>query len=651
MTKRLTYTLFFTFSLVFLAHHSSAQQTLTWMDLVQVSISGDTITKSSSGTDWTAGAASEERLDYLTDGWIETIVNETNLHRAIGLSEQNIDAGLNTIDFMFLLLANGNIQIRENNTVISQNTPYQTGDTLRIERLGGDILYKKNGTTIYTSTQTSVLPLIVDLSLRDQGASLIKISSSLSFLDPTSQPPPIQQSISWKDTVGVTFMDNKIIRTAAGTEWTAGAASVEKLDYLTDGWVETVIHENYTQRAIGLSEQNIDAGLNTIDFMFLPLAIGNLQIRENNSVISQNILYQTGDTLRIERLGGNILYKKNGIILYTSTQISTSPLIVDLSMRDRGSSLMSISTSSSFINHNNTQPLPVEQSINWTDTVDVTFIGDKIIKSASNTDWTTGAASVERLEYLEDGWLETIVNETYTQRAFGLSEFNLDAGLNTIDFMLLLLSNGYLQVRENNTIISQNTPYSSGDTLRIERLGSNILYKKNGSIIYTSTQTSTSPLLADLSFRDYGASLMSLSTSSSFFNNDNDTNNGQWGKLGNTLYHLDSVTIGTDIPIEGHLLSVKGKIAAQGVKVTLDGWADFVFKNEYDLMSIKELQVFIEKYGHLPDVPKTSEVLSQGINLGEMNKLLLQKIEELTLHLIQQNKRIEKLESEIKKKN
>lgn len=91
-------------------------------------------------------------------------------------------------------------------------------------------------------------------------------------------------------------------------------------------------------------------------------------------------------------------------------------------------------------------------------------------------------------------------------------------------------------------------------------------------------------------------------------------------------------------------LSVNGKVRASEVKV-YTGWADFVFKKEYDLPTLEEVEKHIKAKGHLQDIPNAKEVKENGVFLGEMNSKLLQKIEELTLYTIQQEKRINSLES------
>jgi hypothetical protein len=107
-----------------------------------------------------------------------------------------------------------------------------------------------------------------------------------------------------------------------------------------------------------------------------------------------------------------------------------------------------------------------------------------------------------------------------------------------------------------------------------------------------------------------------------------------------------NVGIGTTSPI--YKLSVKGTIGCGEVKVeNVTTWADFVFEPDYNLMSLKELETFIQANKHLPEIPTTAEVQENGISVGEMNAKLLQKIEELTLYVIDQNDKMEQFQNEL----
>ncbi len=99
-----------------------------------------------------------------------------------------------------------------------------------------------------------------------------------------------------------------------------------------------------------------------------------------------------------------------------------------------------------------------------------------------------------------------------------------------------------------------------------------------------------------------------------------------------------NIGIGTTTP--DNKLDVKGTIRAEEVKVET-GWADYVFHEDYELKSLSEVSTYIEENHHLPGIPTAEEVAENGIKLGEMNAKLLEKVEELTLYLIEQNEKIE----------
>ena len=92
-----------------------------------------------------------------------------------------------------------------------------------------------------------------------------------------------------------------------------------------------------------------------------------------------------------------------------------------------------------------------------------------------------------------------------------------------------------------------------------------------------------------------------------------------------------------------YTLAVNGVIGSKGVRVENGSWADYVFKEDYKLMPIEEVEEFISSNGHLPDVPSEKEVLKNGTDVAKMDEILLRKIEELTLYIIEQQKQINSL--------
>lgn len=99
---------------------------------------------------------------------------------------------------------------------------------------------------------------------------------------------------------------------------------------------------------------------------------------------------------------------------------------------------------------------------------------------------------------------------------------------------------------------------------------------------------------------------------------------------------------------EDYVLAVNGGVLTDEVFIkNVDEWFDHVFAKDYKLMSLYDLHCYVNNYGHLPEVPAETEVLEEGYNMGEMQGLLLKKIEELTLYTIEQQQQIERLEQRI----
>ena len=107
----------------------------------------------------------------------------------------------------------------------------------------------------------------------------------------------------------------------------------------------------------------------------------------------------------------------------------------------------------------------------------------------------------------------------------------------------------------------------------------------------------------------------------------------------------NNVGIGTLDP-QGYKLAVNGTIRAKEIKVDSD-WADFVFKKDYKLPTLGEVKKHIAEKGTLPGIPSESDVKANGVSLGEVNALLLQKIEELTLYVIKQQEEINELKEQL----
>lgn len=118
---------------------------------------------------------------------------------------------------------------------------------------------------------------------------------------------------------------------------------------------------------------------------------------------------------------------------------------------------------------------------------------------------------------------------------------------------------------------------------------------------------------------------------------------------GSNVTIAGTVQIGANKPVSStytpFALSVDGNIVARKVMVETSDWADYVFDKSYKLKSLSDVEAYISQNKHLPNVPSECEAIDNGQDIGEMNKVLLQKVEELTLYLIQQQKEIDALKN------
>jgi hypothetical protein len=174
---------------------------------------------------------------------------------------------------------------------------------------------------------------------------------------------------------------------------------------------------------------------------------------------------------------------------------------------------------------------------------------------------------------------------------------------------------------QSHLILSNNSTLSGSSAGSITWMAKNAQFNKG--MAYVGAQ------LADDATNDARARLLFA------------TSNGAQPMVRMIIDPVGNVGIGTFNPEDK--LTVNGRIKANEIRVNGQQIPDYVFEPHYRNLSLSELEAYIKKYKHLPEIPSAREAEKNGIELGEMNKILLKKIEELTLHLIEQDKEIKAL--------
>ncbi len=124
------------------------------------------------------------------------------------------------------------------------------------------------------------------------------------------------------------------------------------------------------------------------------------------------------------------------------------------------------------------------------------------------------------------------------------------------------------------------------------------------------------------------------------FMNSMDSSNSLGGfnftdNAGASVMKITDMKVGIGTVTPQNALDVNGTIRSKEIIVETN-WSDFVFENDYKLRPLAEVSTFISEHGHLPDVPSAETVQSQGLSVGESQAIMMQKIEEMTLYIIQQ---------------
>ena len=180
---------------------------------------------------------------------------------------------------------------------------------------------------------------------------------------------------------------------------------------------------------------------------------------------------------------------------------------------------------------------------------------------------------------------------------------------------------------------AQTNLFPSSGNVRINTSNSDANLTSNGTLLVSGGSANLDPNNSNSGFNNLansGKLLIGWNRSAGEGETDFISNKGPGSTGGFSFYDYSNTGVMTNLM----RITPDGKVRIKEVKVETANWPDYVFNPTYKLLSLQQTQTFIQQNGHLPDMPSAAEIEKNGQNLGELNAKLLQKIEELTLHLI-----------------
>ncbi len=317
-----------------LAQSTAAAQTVTWINLVNVTAYGNSVTKTT-GCDgcFDAGAISQQKITA-GDGYTEFTAGANGPLRIAGLTQSFAISNPATIAWGVRF--QGNVaEVREGGTY-KADTSFAAGDVFRVAVQSSVVRYSKNGTVFYTSQMAPAYPLVLAAALANQSAvvsnSMISGAAPSGTSDSSASRPSSSGSgsvtsanVAWSNPVNVTASGNSITKTTGCDGCSdAGAVSQQQITG-ANGYAQ------FTADASGLLRL---AGLTSSFSLTNPASITfGIRLQGNFAEVRESGAYRTdvtvaaGDVFRISVQAGVVSYSKNGTVFYTSGQAASAPLV------------------------------------------------------------------------------------------------------------------------------------------------------------------------------------------------------------------------------------------------------------------------------------------------------------------------------------
>jgi hypothetical protein len=445
-----------------------------WTNSVGVLTDLNSLTKNAPTQFGNAGAVSTESL--AGDGFAEFSTAENNTTKVAGLSNGDSDQSRGDIDFGIYLLESGSVQVIESGIIRGTVGTYGANDTFRVQTDKGTVTYWQNDALLYTSAVAPIFPLLFDTALATDGATITEMVVIETY---------------WANVAGVKASIGALEKTVADGFNNSGASTSAEIN--GDGYAEFSTSENDTSKVAGLSNGDDTYTRADVDFGIFLRSNGSIEIWERGFNRGAFGTYAADDVFRVEVNDGTVTYHQNGALLYTSGDSPTFPLVLDVALSTRGSTIKDVVLTETF----------------WTGQVGVLADVNNLTKNAPNGFGNSGAVTSDSLA--GDGYAEFSTGEESTSKVAGLSFGDTDQSRGDIDFGVYLLSTGVVRILENGLSRGDFGTYTAGDVFRVEVAGGVVTYWQNASLLYTSIRAPTFPLLVDTSLSTDGATITDVS--------------------------------------------------------------------------------------------------------------------------------------------
>jgi hypothetical protein len=450
---------------------------VTWTNAVGVTAAGNSLTKTAANGWGNAGASSTSST--AGDAYVEFSTGENNRGKSIGLSVGDANQDHADIDFSIHLSSNGNVYVYEAGIVAGQFGPYAANDVFRVESVERQVSYLHNGTAFYTSARVPSYPLGVDSALFHTGATLNAVDAG---------------ALAFRNTAGVTVAGTTLTKTAAAGWGNAGAFSVRAIRG-GDGYVEFSTSENNRGKTVGLSLVDANLHHNSVKWGIHLSGNSSVQVYELNALRGTFGTYVANDVFRVEVVGSQVRYVKNGTAFYTSAVAPSYPLFLDAALFHVGTTVKNVVVEDTF----------------WTSVVGADPIGSKLVGTAA-TGWGNAGAVTLASIAAGTGHIEFSPGETDRAKALGLTHTSENASYTDIDFSISFGTNGMFYVHEDGVQRGVFGLFATTDVFRvaINALGA-VEYSRNGTVFYTSATAPTYPLVGDAALYTHGATFKNVS--------------------------------------------------------------------------------------------------------------------------------------------